>query len=85
MSTTGTLIAWTIIFFTYLRFRKAYQTQGIEVVEESKSPLQPALAWYGLIWSAFLSTSSISGRADQSLFSGILGFLAEQTVLVHSG
>jgi yeast amino acid transporter len=58
MATTGGLIAWATICATYIRFRKACQVQGIDLVQESKSILQPALAWYGLLWSCFLSTSS---------------------------
>lgn len=51
---------------TYIRFRKAYKVQGISIVEESKSPLQPALAWYGLFWTTFFGKvfllSSIDGQ-----------------------
>lgn len=75
MSTTGTLIAWAAICAIYIRFRKAYQVQGIEVVEESKSSLQPFLAWYGLAWTCFLSTSPWETQADsQAIFQGFLCF-----------
>ena len=55
MTTTGGLISWGAICVTYLRFRKAYLVQGVKVVPEAMSPLQPALAWYGLIWIIVLS------------------------------
>jgi amino acid permease len=57
MVTVGALINWAVICAVYIRFRKAYQIQAVPVVEESKSPLQPFLAWYGLIWTTFLSNS----------------------------
>jgi amino acid permease len=57
MTTTGGLISWGAICATYLRFRKAVQRQRLEsaLVQESRSPLQPALAWYGLTWCFILS------------------------------
>lgn len=58
MTNVGALIGWAAICATYLRFRKAYQSRQIDVVEASKSPLQPALAYYGLGWSVFLCISS---------------------------
>jgi amino acid permease len=58
MTNVGALIGWAAISATYLRFRKACQARQIDVVEASKSPLQPALAYYGLGWSVFLCMSS---------------------------
>ena len=55
MTTVGTLISWAGICFTFLRFRRAYIAQDITVEEAAKSPLQPALAWYGLVTTSFLS------------------------------
>lgn len=57
MVTVGALINWAIICATYIRFRKACKVQDVRVVEASKSPLQPMLAWYGLVWTIFLSTA----------------------------
>ena len=55
MTVTGGLISWGGICATYLRFRKACKSQGITLVPAAESPLQPALAWYGLIWISVLS------------------------------
>lgn len=77
MTTTGALIAWATICGTYLRFRKACEIQEIETVEASRSCLQPGLAWYGLIWSVFLSTFlRLSNRwlTLLALFQGYLAF-----------
>ena len=73
---TGGLIAWAGICMTYLRFRAAYQAQGLkkEIVPESISPFQPLLAWYGLIWSIFVSIFP-SVQADHGgVFQGFLIF-----------
>ena len=74
MSTTGTLIAWAAICAMYIRFRKAYQAQGIEIVEESKSSLQPFLAWYGLTWTCFLSIILCISSLKLAIFQGFLCF-----------
>src|SRR5579859_6267565 len=88
MSTTGTLIVWAAICAIYLRFRKACQVQGVQVVEAAKSPLQPFLAYYGLFWTCFFSTClPISADLDshlprisllckkQRVLEGVCGFL----------
>jgi yeast amino acid transporter len=60
MTTTGGLISWGGICATYLRFRQACKAQDVNLVPAAKSPLQPALAWYGLVWIVLLSMSMIS-------------------------
>jgi amino acid permease len=55
MTTVGALISWAGICFTYLRFRQCYLIRNIHVEEAGKSPLQPALAIYGLSITIFLS------------------------------
>lgn len=74
MTTVGVLIGWAAICGAYLRFRKAYQVQGVTVVEASKSPLQPALAIYGLAWSLFLSQSRTLRMLIIVIFQGYLVF-----------
>lgn len=76
MTTTGGLISWAVICATYLRFRKACQIQNFDVVPASASPLQPALAWYGLIWTIFLSNiiHSIKLIFHEAIFQGYLMF-----------
>ena len=56
MITTGVLIAWTIVFATYLRYIRVLKERDLvrEVIEDAKSPLQPYLAWYGLCWCIFI-------------------------------
>jgi amino acid permease len=68
MTTVGGLISWAAICATYLRFRRAYMVQQINVVQAAKSPLQPVLAWYGLVWTTFLSNNFILNIADLKLF-----------------
>ena len=70
------LLCWIGICATYIRFRHAYITQGIQVVEAAKSPLQPALAWYGLVSSVVLGDflSILNHADDGSLFAGLFGF-----------
>jgi hypothetical protein len=60
MTTTAILIPWAAICASYIRFRSAVRVQRIGKVisEESKSVLQPYLAWYGLIWCTVLRTPS---------------------------
>lgn len=55
MTTVGALISWGGICFTYLRFRRAVIDREMELEDAGNSPLQPALAIYGLITTAFLS------------------------------
>jgi amino acid permease len=55
MTVTGGLISWGAICGTYLRFRKACKERRLAFVPAAESPLQPALAWYGLIWISVLS------------------------------
>lgn len=55
MTVTGALISWGAICATYLRFRKACIVEGVELEPAAASPLQPVLAWYGLIWVSVLS------------------------------
>lgn len=77
MSATGGLICWASICGTYLRFRKAVRFQELkdEVVKEAKSPLEPVLAWYGLLWSLFLCSPQNSCRANpKAVFQGYLMF-----------
>jgi len=59
MTSVGALISWSAICVTYIRFRKACLAQKVTVVEASRSPLQPALAYYGLVWSLFLSPTPL--------------------------
>ena len=52
MTTTAILIPWAAICGNYIRFRQAVKVQRLtsHILPESKSLLQPYLAWYGLIW-----------------------------------
>ena len=61
MTSTGTLIPWAVICGTYLRLRKAISENHYEgaVPEEAKSPLQPYLAGYGLLWCILLGISEV--------------------------
>jgi len=67
-------MTWAAICVTYIRFRKAYLSQGIPTVEESKSQLQPYLAWYGLFWTIFLSTPPACEANHKAIFQGYLTF-----------
>lgn len=57
LSTTGSVISWSLICATYLRFRLAVLNQpGMEtaIPVKAKSPLQPYLAIYGFILSSLI-------------------------------
>ena len=76
-TTTAGLIGWAGICASYLRFRRAYQQQGLQhaIVPEARSPLQPWLAWYGMLWALFLSTLIRPIRSDiLATFQGYLIF-----------
>jgi amino acid permease len=61
MSVTFALFPWAVACLTYLRFRKAlYQQRQAEAVPPAAiSPLQPFLAFYGLVWAIFISYRKI--------------------------
>jgi amino acid permease len=51
------VIPWAILCFTYLLFRSALKAKGLNSVAEAESPLQPALAIWGLFWSIVVASS----------------------------
>ena len=61
-------VSWAIICATYLRFRVIVDYQGMRdaIPPEALSPLQPYLAWYGLVWSILFSSWSYIDFSDVS-------------------
>lgn len=48
LSTISGLIAWIIVFVTYLRFRKACEFHGISDTLPFKAPFQPSFSYAGI-------------------------------------
>lgn len=66
MTTTAILIPWAAICGGYIRFRQAVRRQRQEssIIPESRSILQPYLAWYGLVWCIVLRIPPASPNAN---------------------
>lgn len=56
LSSVSTLVVWTAIGITYLRFHQALKYHGIPRSSlPFKSPFQPYLAWFAVIFSAIMA------------------------------
>lgn len=56
LSTVAGLIAWAVLSFSYIRFHRALQVQGVDRnTLPWKSPFQPYTAWWGFLGSTIIA------------------------------